>query len=88
MLIVGLISLPILLEKGGKTGISGEETLLNIAHFITNKQIRHYEDVDPIAQLDEEESAIARPKQSIFARIIKILSLKRLERIISNVFKI
>ena len=52
MVIMGLICIPIYLEKGGKTGITGEEMLINIAHFLTNKQMRHYEDIDPIAALD------------------------------------
>jgi len=76
MIIVGLILLPIVLEKGGKTGISGEETLLNIAHFFTNKQMRHYEDIDPIAKLDEEENAQRRHRQSAVMKIVDHLCFR------------
>jgi len=72
MVIMGLICVPIYLEKGGKTGISGEEMLLNIAHFFTNKQMRHYEDIDPIALLDDEEIALSQPKQTIAEKFAKL----------------
>ena len=55
MVIMGLICIPIYLEGNGKTGISGEEMLMNIIHFAINKQRRPYEYLDPIAQLEEQE---------------------------------
>jgi len=58
MLIMMLMCVPIYLERGGKSGITGEEMLINIIHFATNKQMRHYEYLDPIAELDEKETAL------------------------------
>ena len=55
MVIMGIICVPIFLEKGGKTGVSGEEALLNMLHFMSNKQMRPYEDLCPIAEIDCEK---------------------------------
>ncbi|MCL2574004.1 MAG: hypothetical protein FWE34_05560 [Defluviitaleaceae bacterium] len=77
MIIVALALLPIYLEKGGKTGISGEEMMLNIAHFFTNKQMRYYEDIDPIAQLDDEEEALRRLRQGKSKKSTKMFGRKR-----------
>jgi len=68
MAIMAIICVPIFLEKGGKTGISGEETLLNIAHFVSNKQKRYYEDIDPIATLDDEEEESKKSAKAQIAR--------------------
>ena len=62
MLIMALMCMPIYLERGGKNGITGEEMLLNIIHFITNKQMRHYEYLDPIAMIDDKEEALKNTK--------------------------
>jgi len=70
MIIMGLVCVPMFLEKGGKTGVSGEETLINILHFVSNKQMRPYEDLCPIAQMDKEDD-LARKAVSKSRRIRK-----------------
>lgn len=72
MIIVIIVMSPIILEKNGKDGISGEEKLLNIIHFQTNNNLRHYEDLDPISKLDADE-ALARQDKNTTKKLKKFM---------------
>ena len=63
IIIAMIVLMPNVMEKGGKLGISGEERVLNYLHFTANKQMRPYEDICPIAQLDDERQTIKRVEQ-------------------------
>ena len=67
ILVCSLIMLPVILEKGGRAGISGEEALINIITFMKNPQKRAYEFYDDIAAYDiaveRRKAAMAKKKK-------------------------
>jgi len=57
MVIMAIICIPIYLERGGKTGETGEEMFLNIVYWHLSKRKRPYVFTDVISEMDEQEQA-------------------------------